>query len=38
MNKSKQFSDDNNITGVKLIDQDYHQFNKKNLRNETPFG
>ena len=29
MNKSKQFSDDNIITGVKFIDQDYHQFNKK---------
>ena len=29
--KSEQFSDEDDITGLKFIDQDFHQFSKKNL-------
>ena len=29
--KSGQFSDEDDITGLKFIDQDFHQFSKKNL-------
>ena len=29
--KSGRFSDEDDITGLKFIDQDFHQFSKKNL-------
>ena len=37
-NKIGQFSDVDDIAGVKFINQDFHQFSKKNFCAETPFG
>ena len=38
MNNSGQFSNEDDIAEVRFINQDFHQLNKKTLRNETPFG
>ena len=34
MSSSRQFSDEDDITGVDFIDQDYHQFTKRTYETE----